>query len=96
MGDANDARSQGHGRPVRLDDQAERQGAQRHGSASGFWSDAEWISCRDGKYRPVEPGVEPLVNGAPARVGRLRAYGNAIVAPVAATFIRAYMECAPC
>jgi hypothetical protein len=25
-------------------------------------------------------------------VGRLRAYGNAIVAPLAAEFIRAYME----
>ncbi|EAY7430622.1 DNA cytosine methyltransferase, partial [Salmonella enterica] len=29
-----------------------------------------------------------------ARVGRLRAYGNAIVAPAAATFIRSFMECA--
>jgi len=34
----------------------------------------------------------PLAHGAPARVGRLRAYGNAIVAPVAAEFIRAYMS----
>src|SRR5574341_1240374 len=55
----------------------------------GFWSDAEWIPCRDGKWRPVEPSTFPLAHGAPARVGRLRAYGNAIVAPQAVEFIRA-------
>ena len=65
------------------------------GSRPGFWSDAEWIPCRDGKARPVEPGTFPLVDGAPARVGRLRAYGNAIVAPLAEQFIRAYMNAAP-
>lgn len=32
---------------------------------------------------------------APARVGRLRAYGNAIVAPLAAEWIRVVMECQP-
>jgi hypothetical protein len=29
------------------------------------------------------------------RVGQLRAYGNAICAPLAAQFIEAVMECAP-
>jgi hypothetical protein len=29
-------------------------------------------------------------------VGRLRAYGNAIVAPQAEEFIRVAMECLPC
>lgn len=38
----------------------------------GFWSDADWLGCRDGKFRPVEPGTFPLANGIPARVGRLR------------------------
>ena len=56
------------------------------------WSDAEWIPCRDGKFRPVEPGTFPLAHGAPARVGRLRAYGNAIVAQAAEEFIRAYTD----
>lgn len=58
---------------------------------NGFWADADWLFCRDGKWRPVEPGLEPLADGAAARVGRLRAYGNAIVPQVAAMFIRACM-----
>ena len=53
---------------------------------------AEWLWCRDGKYRPVEPGTFPLVTGTPNRVGRLRGYGNALCAEVAKGFIRAYME----
>jgi hypothetical protein len=57
----------------------------------GFWRDADWLFCRDGKWRPVEPGTFPLVHGISARVGRLRAYGNAIVPQVAAGMIAAYM-----
>jgi uncharacterized protein (DUF697 family) len=34
----------------------------------------------------------PLTKGAANRVGRLRGYGNAIVAPVAEAFIRAYLD----
>ena len=58
----------------------------------GFWGDADWLFCRDGKWRPVEPTTFPLAHGAAARVGRLRAYGNAIVPQVAETFIRAYLD----
>ncbi|MGE2951319.1 DNA cytosine methyltransferase [Klebsiella pneumoniae] len=77
---------------------------------NGFWRDADWLLCRDGKWRPVEPGTFPLVDGAAARlgrvepgvarvassnrVGRLKGYGNAINAQAAAAFIRAYMEVA--
>ena len=64
------------------------------GVTRGFWADAEWIYCRDKKWRPVEPGTFPLVDGATARVVRLRGYGNAIVAPLAAEFIKAYMSIA--
>jgi DNA (cytosine-5)-methyltransferase 1 len=67
--------------------------AGRASGTSGFWSDADWIFCRDGKWRPVEPGTFPLAHGSAARVGRLRAYGNAINPEVAAEFIRAYIEC---
>lgn len=58
------------------------------GPTNGFWRAADWLGCRDGKWRPVEPGTFPLVDGAAARVGRLRAYGNAINAEQAAAFIR--------
>jgi DNA (cytosine-5)-methyltransferase 1 len=60
-------------------------------AASGFWSACDWLPCIDGKARPVEPGAFPLAHGAPARVGRLRAYGNAINAETAAAFIEAYL-----
>ena len=61
-------------------------------ATASFWSYADWVACRDGKSRPIEPGVAPLVDGAPNRVGRLRAYGNAINAEAAAAVIRAYMQ----
>jgi DNA (cytosine-5)-methyltransferase 1 len=62
------------------------------GPTNGFWRIADWLLCRDEKWRPVEPGTFPLADGAPARVGRLRAYGNAINAQAAAEFIRAARE----
>jgi DNA (cytosine-5)-methyltransferase 1 len=65
---------------------------ERTGPTNGLWSDADWLHCRDGKWRPVEPGTFPLAHGAAARVGRLRGYGNAIVAPAAQAFIEAYRE----
>jgi DNA (cytosine-5)-methyltransferase 1 len=60
--------------------------------SASFWSECDWLPCRDGKYRPVEPGTFPLAHGVAARVGRLRGYGNAIVAPQAQAFIEAYMS----
>lgn len=68
---------------------------QPQGSGS-HWAPCDWLPCRDGKWRPVEPGTFPLAHGVSNRVGRLCAYGNAIVPQVAAEVIRAYMECRPC
>ena len=61
------------------------------GPVNGFWRDADWLLCRDGKFRPVEPGTFPLAHGSPARVGRLRGFGNAINAHQAQIFIEALM-----
>ena len=70
----------------------QRPTSERPGPANGFWRDADWLLCRDGKWRAVEPGTFPLAHGSPARVGRLRGYGNAINAEQAKAFIKAYME----
>jgi DNA (cytosine-5)-methyltransferase 1 len=56
------------------------------------WAEPNWIECQDNKYRPIKSGLEPLANGIPARVVRLRGYGNAIVPQVAAEFIQAHFE----
>jgi DNA (cytosine-5)-methyltransferase 1 len=99
---------QRHGRLVTEHDQTRRESKERYERKAGFWSDAEWLPCRDGKARCVESGTFPLVARLPkglgldgdpsapphdseARVMRLRGYGNAIVAPLAAAFIKAAM-----
>jgi DNA (cytosine-5)-methyltransferase 1 len=61
-------------------------------ATAGFWKPADWLFCRDGQWRPVEPGTSPLAHGIANRVGRLRAYGNAINAEAANQFIAAYLE----
>ena len=50
----------------------------RPGAVNGFWRDADWIFCRDNKWRPVEPSSQPLANGITHRVGLLRGAGNAL------------------
>ena len=77
------------------------------GSPINVWADADWLYCRDEKWRPTEPGTFPLVDGSAfrmgsgspwegkSRAGMLKAYGNAIVPQVAAAVIGAFMEYAP-
>lgn len=86
-GDVSTAR---HGHPATSTSGYDR--SRPAGPTNGFWADADWLFCRDGKWRPVEPGTFPLADGAPARVGRLRAYGNAINAEAAKAFIECFME----
>jgi DNA (cytosine-5)-methyltransferase 1 len=59
---------------------------------NGSWSNFLIAHCSDGKARRFEPGSFPLAHGVPHRVGLLRGYGNAIVAPLAAEFIMAAVE----
>ena len=81
---------QGHGRSLDQPVPEGREGEERHP-----WSGGVWIDCPDGKQRLIEPSIRLLAHGIPARVGRLRAYGNAIVPQVAAEVIGAYMDCYP-
>lgn len=61
---------------------------------AGFWDDSRIVHCRDGKTRriPTEPAFFPLAHGIPARVVRLRGYGNAIVPECAKIFIEAFLD----
>lgn len=101
------------------------------GPVNGFWSDADWLFCRDNKWRPVESGASALAHGIAEgmgrmqprleamgfsaedikrilrkresavavagrnRVGRLKAYGNAINAQQAKEFIQIAMRYRP-
>ena len=88
------AQPQGRGDVNDGPDTGREEAAGRHGMDSalgGFWSLCDWLPCRDGKARPVEPGTFPLAHGIANRVGRLRAYGNSLCAPAAEAFVMAYM-----
>lgn len=60
--------------------------------ATSSWDQANTITCGDGKQRRIEPSISPLATGIPARVVRLRGYGNAIIPALAAEFIQASIE----
>ena len=98
MADADDARPQGRGgMPGSAAQCAAGPGGGAGGYAdagpvNGHWRDADWLFCRDGVWRPVEPGTFPLAHGAPARVGRLRGYGNAVDAEATRIFAEAVIE----
>ena len=84
------------------------------GPTNGLWRDADWLYCRDGKWRATQStderladgiadslgycrirdrySLNPLIEKGANRVGRLKGYGNAIVAEQAQAFIAAYME----
>jgi DNA (cytosine-5)-methyltransferase 1 len=108
LGDADEPGLEGRGLPERgcSDECALGQASDlvRPGPTNGFWRDADWIGCTDGKWRPVEPGSFPLASrtafdlgsgGAfenKSRAKMLKGYGNAIVGELAAEFIMAAMS----
>lgn len=56
-----------------------------------FWDSGREYLCRDGKRRLLEPSIPLLVDGVSTDVERIRGFGNAIVPPLAAEFIKAFM-----
>lgn len=84
--------AQGRGSLGQPDGRDTVSGPRQAGPVNGFWRAADWLLCRDGKWRPVESGTFPLADGTPARVVRLRAYGNALNAEAATVFIESYCD----
>lgn len=79
------------------DDAREGPVADRPVSAPGIrgrsaWADAEWIEGHDGKRRRSKSGAVLLGYGVPGYVAAVRGFGNAIVPPLAAEVIKAYMD----
>jgi len=91
LGNAEQPGLEGHARHGENGDESGRIDTLAHGSA---WTPSVSIPCADGKARRIGPGITPLAHGIPARVVRLRGYGNAIVPQVAAEFIRAFLDAA--
>lgn len=59
---------------------------------NGFWTDTDWLLCRDPdgpKLRPVKSGTFCLAAGHPGRPAELRAFGDAINLQVATEFLKA-------
>lgn len=76
----------------------------RAGPTNGFWRNSDWLFCRDERWRPVEPGTFPLVDGSAFRMdsgspyagksrqGILKGYGNAVDAQATIDFIKVCRE----
>ena len=79
----------GEDQGCRRDDAAHESGAR----VPGWNGPTRSIDSPEGRSRiSAEPRAFPLADGVPARMGRLRAYGNAIVPQVAAEVIGAFMD----
>lgn len=63
---------------------------------SEYWHDVDWLLCRnpagEPSWRPVEPGTFPLAHGVANRMGKLRAYGNALDFETAKGFCEILVE----
>ena len=94
--DVADAEGLGPQKRERKDRQPDARGRSQGGldplRDRSFWSDAIWVEGSDRKARRLKPGLPLLAHGVPGRVGKLRAYGNAIVPPLAAEVVKALME----
>ncbi|EAY2275285.1 TPA: DNA cytosine methyltransferase [Salmonella enterica] len=96
VGDANDESAQRYRQHSKLILSEGRENKERYAVSSDLaahvWSSWEANKGADEKVRVIPACYGSPADGVAGRVGQLRAYGNAIVAPVAEAFIRAYME----
>lgn len=109
VGDRGGEGLEGHTRNGDNQHQQGRKYAKPAGSItpSGFWAGAEWVKCKDGRFRLDESRLPLLVNGLSDRVvirlpagqehafsyeAALTGFGNAIIPQVAAEFIGAFMD----
>jgi len=103
--DRSDARRlQGNDGPFGVSETRDGREPRRPGPTNSGWADADWLFCRDGKWRPVKPGTFPLVDGTAFRLDSGSAYagksrakllegaGNAIVSEAAAHVIAAFLD----
>jgi DNA (cytosine-5)-methyltransferase 1 len=89
--------SNSDGSTARLPESAQRQEGfagvvDDAGGSCGAWDSFTLVPCADGKTRRIKSGLAPLAHGIPARVVRLRGYGNAIVPQVASAFVSAFIS----
>lgn len=49
-------------------------GHNRPGPLHGFWADADWLFCRDERWRPVESSIFSVADGLPADLVRSGAF----------------------
>ena len=96
VGNSDDEGSQKHGGSdelhLRVTNGQDTHGLSVHPSLHS-WGGAVWLPFGDGKQRRIEPGISCMAHGVPARVVRLRGYGNAIVPQCAQAFIEAFLDC---
>jgi len=73
------------------------EGNQAQRVASGHRAGAayQWLTGLDGRQRPIQPGLLPLVDAFPGLLDQLRAYGNALDIGAAQAFIESVMEPTP-
>jgi DNA (cytosine-5)-methyltransferase 1 len=65
LGDADDARLEGHRRFIELNDPEGRESAERYDPTASIWGGFDLIPCADGKARRIESGTFPLAHGLP-------------------------------